>query len=95
MVGSKFDVDAFTLLIAKMDAMTQRLHRLNVNAVNSFASFLLMIDDVSSLANSKYTTLKEPKSKRSDRTVAVHWLTARPCRSARAAGRTEIRVEKR
>ena len=34
-VGGKFDVDALTLLATKMDAMTQKLDRLNVNAVNS------------------------------------------------------------
>ena len=34
-VGDKFDVDALTLLTAKMDAMTQTLDRLSVNAVNS------------------------------------------------------------
>ena len=34
-VGGKFDV---TLLTSNMDAMTQRLDRLNVNAVNSCAS---------------------------------------------------------
>jgi len=37
-VKGKFDVDALTLLTANMDAMTQRLDRLNVNAVNSCAS---------------------------------------------------------
>ena len=36
-VGGKFDVDALTLLIVKMDAMTQKLDRLNVSAVNSCA----------------------------------------------------------
>jgi len=34
-VGGKFNIDALTLLTAKMDAMTQRLDRLNVNVVNS------------------------------------------------------------
>jgi len=33
-VGGKFDVDALTLLIVKMDAMTQKLDRLNVSTVN-------------------------------------------------------------
>jgi len=33
-VGGKFDVDTLTLLTAKMDVMTQRLDRLNVNVVN-------------------------------------------------------------
>jgi len=37
-VRSKFDVDTVTLLTVKMDAMTQRLDRLNVNAMNSYAS---------------------------------------------------------
>jgi len=36
-VGGKYDVDALTLLTVKMDAMTQRLDRLNVNVVNSCA----------------------------------------------------------
>jgi len=36
-VGGKFEVDALTLLSAEADAMTQRLDRLNVNAVNSNA----------------------------------------------------------
>ena len=30
-VGGKFDVDTLTLLSAKMDAMTKKLDRLNVN----------------------------------------------------------------
>jgi len=34
-VGGKYDIDALTLLNAKMDAMTQKLDKLNVNAVNS------------------------------------------------------------
>ena len=34
-VGGKYDVDALTLLTAKMDAMTQKLDKLNVTAVNS------------------------------------------------------------
>jgi len=34
-VGGNLEVDALTLLNAKVDAMTQRLERLNVNAVNS------------------------------------------------------------
>jgi len=38
-VGGKYYVDDFTLLIAKMDAMTQKLDKLNVNAVNSCAPF--------------------------------------------------------
>jgi len=33
--GGKFELDALTLLFAKVDAMTQRLDRMNVNAVNS------------------------------------------------------------
>jgi len=37
-VGGKYDVDALTLLTVKMDAMTQKLDRLNVNVVNSYAS---------------------------------------------------------
>jgi len=37
-VGGKYAIDALTLLTAKMDAMTQKLDKLNVNAVNSFAS---------------------------------------------------------
>jgi len=36
-VGGKFDVDGLTLLTTKMDAMTQKLDWLDVNAVNSFA----------------------------------------------------------
>ena len=36
-VGGKFVVDAFTLLTAKMGAITQKLDRLNMNAVNSCA----------------------------------------------------------
>jgi len=38
-VGGKFDVDALTLLTAKMDAMTQKLDILNVSTVNSCAPF--------------------------------------------------------
>jgi len=34
-VGGKYDIDSLTLLTAKMDAMTQKLDKLNVNAVNS------------------------------------------------------------
>jgi len=37
-VGGKFDIDALTLLPAKIDAMTLKLDRLNVNVVNSCAS---------------------------------------------------------
>ena len=37
MVGGKLEVDALTLLFAKVNAMTQRLDRMNVNAVNSSA----------------------------------------------------------
>ena len=33
-VGSKYEIDALTLLTAKMDAMTQKLDKLNVHAVN-------------------------------------------------------------
>ena len=36
-VKGKLEVDELTLLNAKVDAMTQRLERLNVNAVNSSA----------------------------------------------------------
>jgi len=36
-VGGKYDIDARPLLIAKMDAMTQKLDKLHVNAVNSCA----------------------------------------------------------
>ena len=36
-VGGKFDVDALTLLTTKVDAMTQKLDRLNVSAMNSYA----------------------------------------------------------
>jgi len=36
-VGGKLEVDALTLLSAKVDAMTQRLNRMNVNVVNSSA----------------------------------------------------------
>lgn len=36
-VGGKLEVNAFTLLFAKVDAMTKRLDQLNVNAVNSSA----------------------------------------------------------
>ena len=37
LVGGKYDIDALTLLTEKMDAMTQKLNKLNVNAVNSYA----------------------------------------------------------
>ena len=36
-VGGKFDVNALTLLTAKMDAMTQKLDGLNMNVVNFYA----------------------------------------------------------
>jgi len=36
-VGGKLEVDALTLLSAKVDAMTQWLDRMNVNVVNSSA----------------------------------------------------------
>jgi len=36
-VGGKLEVDAFTLPFAKVDAMTRRLDRMNVNAMNSSA----------------------------------------------------------
>ena len=36
-VGGKFEVDALTLLSAKVDAMTKRLDRLNVNAIHANA----------------------------------------------------------
>jgi len=32
--GGKYDIDALTLLTSKMDAMTQKLDKLNVHAVN-------------------------------------------------------------
>jgi len=37
LVGGKIEIDALTLLNAKVDAMTQRLERLNVNVVSSSA----------------------------------------------------------
>jgi len=37
MVGGKYDIDALTLPTVKMDAMTQKIDKLNVNAVNSCA----------------------------------------------------------
>jgi len=40
-VGGKYHIDALTLLTAKMDAMTQKLDKLNVNAVNSCGPFPL------------------------------------------------------
>ena len=36
-IRDKFNVDALTTLTTKMDTMTQRLERLNVNAVNAYA----------------------------------------------------------
>ena len=39
-VRGKFYVDALTLLTTKMDAMTQRLDRLNVSSVDASASSL-------------------------------------------------------
>ena len=36
-VGGKLEVDAFTLLSTKADAMTKGLDQMNVNAVNSSA----------------------------------------------------------
>ena len=36
-VGGKFELDAITLLTAKMDAMTQKLDKWNVHAVDLFA----------------------------------------------------------
>jgi len=36
-VRGKLEVDAFSLLSAKVDAMTQRLEHMNVNVVNSSA----------------------------------------------------------
>ena len=36
-VGGKYKIDGGTLLTAKMDAMTQKLDKLNVNAVSSCA----------------------------------------------------------
>ena len=36
-VGGKFDINALTLLPTKMDVMTQKLDRLNVDVVNSCA----------------------------------------------------------
>ena len=38
-IGGKLDVDAFTLISAKVDAMTKRLDQMNVNAMNSSAPF--------------------------------------------------------
>jgi len=38
-VGGKLEVDAITLLSAKVDAMTKRLDQMNVNAMNSSAPF--------------------------------------------------------
>ena len=38
-VRGKLEVDVLTLLSAKVDAMTQRLYRINVNAVNSSVPF--------------------------------------------------------
>jgi len=36
-VGRKYDIDALTLLTVKLNAMTQKLDKLNVNVVNSCA----------------------------------------------------------
>jgi len=36
-VGGKYNIDALTLLTAKIDAMTQKLDKLNVNVVSSCA----------------------------------------------------------
>jgi len=36
-IGGKLEVDDFTLLSAKVDAMTKRLDQLNVNSMNSSA----------------------------------------------------------
>ena len=36
-VGDKYDIDVLNLLTDKMDAMTQKLDKLNVNDVNSYA----------------------------------------------------------
>jgi len=44
-VGGKSEVDALTLLSVKVDAMTQRLDRMNINAVNSSAPSLCEIFD--------------------------------------------------
>jgi len=38
-VGGKLEVDAVTLLSAKVDAMTKRLEQMNVNVVNSSAPY--------------------------------------------------------
>ena len=38
-VRDKLEVDAFTLLSAKLDAMTKRLDQLNVNAINFSAPY--------------------------------------------------------
>jgi len=38
-VRGKFNVDTLTLLVTKMDAMTRSLNHLNVNVVNSCASY--------------------------------------------------------
>ena len=45
-VGGKLEVDALTLLSTKIDAMTQRLNRMDVNAVNSSAPSPCKICDV-------------------------------------------------
>jgi len=45
-VGGKYDIDALTLLIIKMDAMTQKIDKLNVNVVNSCAPSPCVIDVV-------------------------------------------------
>jgi len=37
-VGGKFEVDAFSLLSAKINAMTKRLDQLNVNTINFSAA---------------------------------------------------------
>jgi len=41
--GGKFVVNALTLFTAKMDVMAQRIDRLNVNAINGSARFLMII----------------------------------------------------
>ena len=41
-VGGKFELDAITLLTAKMDATTQKLDKLNVHAVDSCAPTPIM-----------------------------------------------------
>ena len=41
-VGGKYELDAITLLIIKMNAITQKLDKLNVHAIDSCAPFPTM-----------------------------------------------------